>query len=431
MKKEKFVNNLLEFIKKSPTPFHAVSNMEEILSKAGFIKLEESDTWDLKKEKGYWVTRNDSSLIAFYLGKNKAPMSMTGAHTDSPCLKIKPRPEITNNSYIRLGVEIYGGALLNPWFDRDLSMAGRVSFLGKNKKIMSKIINFNRPVAVIPSLAIHFDREANRKKSINPQEDMPPILFVGNDDKKFDFKNLLKEQVEKEYHGIIADCILDFEISLYDCQPPAFTGLDKNFITGSRLDNLISCFAGVMGITQKNKNRSCLLVCNDHEEVGSKSAPGADGPFLGSVLKRIYPGPQEMARAISASMMISADGAHGIHPNFPAKSDKNHAPVLNRGIAIKINANHRYASNSETSAIFRYLCMGLNIPVQEFVMRSDMACGSTIGPITSGKIGIKTVDVGVPMLAMHSVREMAGADDVFYLYKALQKYFKGSFLSNL
>ncbi len=431
MKQEEFIINLLRFIKKSPTPFHAVSNMEEILSKAGFIKLDESAGWNLKNEKGYWATRNNSSLIAFYIGKNKSPMSMAGAHTDSPCLKIKPRPEIINNFYLKLGIEVYGGALLNPWFDRDLSMAGRVTFLDKNKKIISRTINFERPVAIIPSLAIHFDRGANKKKSVNPQEDMPPILFTGDDNKKFNFKKLLKEQVEKEYDDIIVDSVLDFEINLYDSQPPGLTGFDKNFITGSRLDNLISCFAGIMAITKKDQNRSCLLICNDHEEVGSKSASGADGPFLKSVMKRVYPGHQEMVRAISASMMISADGAHGVHPNFPGKSDINHGPVLNRGIAIKINANQRYASNSETSAIFRYLCGQLNIPVQEFAMRSDMACGSTIGPITSGKIGIKTVDVGVPMLAMHSVREMAGAHDAFYLYEVLHEYFKGSFWDKL
>ncbi len=347
---------------------------------------------------------------------------MAGAHTDSPCLRVKPEPEIVNKTYLQLGVEVYGGALLNPWFDRDLSLAGRVSYLSKDKTIKNVIIDFEIPIAVIPSLAIHFDRQANKERAINEQTDLPPILLQVSNEEKPDFREILLQQLKKQYPNIEAESVLEYELSFYDTQPPGYVGINKDFIASARLDNLLSCYTCLMSLTEADKNASCLLVCNDHEEVGSVSTSGAQGPFLESVLKRLCPSPEDLGRTIDRSVMVSADNAHGMHPNYANKFDDNHGPVLNQGPVIKINARQRYASDSHTAALFRYICQKIQVPVQTFVMRSDMACGSTIGPITAARIGIKTVDVGVPTFAMHSVRELAGAKDGFYLYKVLKAF---------
>lgn len=421
-----FNQGLLKFLEASPTPFHAVARMSEILDKFGFIRLYESQAWDLQKGARYYVTRNDSSLIAFTLGQwdlTDTGFRMVGAHTDSPCLKVKPQPEMITKSYLQVGVEVYGGALLNPWFDRDLSLAGRVTYLSKKETIENILIDFKHPIAVIPSLAIHLDREANKNRKINPQKDLPPVFLQISDEEKPDFREILLQQLKKQHPNINSESVLEYELCFYDTQPPSYVGLKQDFIASARLDNLLSCYTGLTGLTESGDNASCLLVCNDHEEVGSVSTSGAQGSFLESVLRRLCPSAEALSRTIDRSMMISADNAHGVHPNYADKFDDNHGPILNQGPVIKINANQRYASNSETIALFRYLCQKSQVPVQYFVMRSDMACGSTIGPITAGKIGVKTADVGVPTFGMHSVRELAGAKDAFYLYKVLKNFF--------
>jgi len=354
-----------------------------------------------------------------------------GAHTDSPCLKVKPNPEIINNNYLQLGVEVYGGALLNPWFDRDLSLAGRVSYLNEDGAIDHQLIDLEKAVAVIPSLAIHLDRDANDKRSINKQKDLPPILMKlpENDaDTSIDFKAILLKLVNVKNASLDvkpaqAEKVLSYELCFYDTQPPAVIGLHDDFIASARLDNLLSCYTGLMALIESDGKQNTLLVCSDHEEVGSMSAAGAQGPFLKSVLERLCGSDENLSRMIANSVMISADNAHGVHPNYADKHDGNHGPVLNNGPVIKINANQRYASNSQTSALFEHLCELADVPVQSFVVRSDMACGSTIGPITASEIGVKTVDVGVPTFAMHSIRELAGRWDAFYLYRVLKQFF--------
>ncbi len=429
MKNTLFNQELLHFLGASPTPFHAVETMVKSLLSAGFERLDEADIWMLVPGSRYFVTRNDSSVIAFTVGHEevaKFGFKMAGAHTDSPCLKVKPQPEIVKCGYYQLGVEVYGGVLLNPWFDRDLSMAGRVSYLTDQGELKNALIDFKYPVAVIPSLAIHLDRSANKERTVNPQKDLPPLLFLSEKGNQPDFHDLLLQQLLEQHPSIAAVKVLDYEVSLYDTQPPALIGFHQEFIASARLDNLLSCFVLMNSLIESETNHQHfnLMVCSDHEEVGSASACGAQGPFLESVLSRICDTQESMLRALDRSVMISVDNAHGVHPNFSEKHDANHGPILNEGPVIKVNANQRYASNSETAALFRHLCEQEQVPVQSFVVRSDMGCGSTIGPITASGIGVKTLDVGVPTFAMHSIRELAGHRDAFSLQQVLQGFYR-------
>ncbi|WP_259753587.1 M18 family aminopeptidase [Pseudomonas sp. GCEP-101] len=415
---------LIDFLAASPTPFHATQALARRLEEAGYQRLDERDAWRTEAGGRYYVTRNDSSLIAFKLGT--APLlenglRLVGAHTDSPCLRVKPNPELVRNGYWQLGVEVYGGALFAPWFDRDLSLAGRVTFRLAGK-VESKLIDFRTPIAVIPNLAIHLNREANMGWSINAQTELPPILAQVAAGETRDFRDLLGEQLQLE-HGITADAILDYELSFYDTQRAAVIGLDQAFIAGARLDNLLSCFAGLQALLGSSDEQSGLLVCTDHEEVGSCSACGADGPFLEQVLRRLLPEGDAFTRTVQRSLLVSADNAHGVHPNYADKHDGNHGPKLNGGPVIKINSNQRYATNSETAGFFRHLCLENEVPVQSFVTRSDMGCGSTIGPITASQIGVRTVDIGLPTFAMHSIRELAGSQDLHYLAKVLSAFY--------
>ncbi|RLA64550.1 MAG: M18 family aminopeptidase [Epsilonproteobacteria bacterium] len=420
MTQKTFLKDFLKFIYSSPTPFHAVSNMEKILRAKGYTSLEESGNWKLKKGEKYYVIKNDRSIVAFTYNNPTDGFRMIGAHTDSPCLKVKPNPDKEFKNYGQLGVEVYGGVLLNPWFDRDLSLAGKVSYLDNLGKIKSKLLNFQRPVATVPSLAIHLDKNANENRTINKQKDIPPL--IGQFKKGITFKDLLLKELKKQKKAAGIKKILDYEMLFYDTQEPSLIGLNEEFLTSARLDNLLSCYVGLMGLIGSSKKYNALLVCSDHEEVGSESNVGAGGPFLKHILERIYG--SDFSKMMAKSFMISADNAHGIHPNYSDKHDDSHGPIINNGPVIKINANQRYATDSETSAIFAHLCDKAKVPYQKFVVRSDMRCGSTIGPITSTLIGVKTIDIGVPQFAMHSIREMAGTDDVWYLYKAFLQFFK-------
>lgn len=424
MQKRKFNEGLLAYLADSPTPFHAVTNLAATLRDAGFTPLDEKDSWSLDPGK-YYVTRNGSSIVAFVLGKQDLAdtgIRLVGAHTDSPCLKVKPRPEKLTQGYLHLGVEVYGGVLLNPWYDRDLSLAGRVTCQETNNRIVNRLIDFKRPIATVPSLAIHLDREANNTRSINSQTDIPPVLMRA--DKKQSFEDIVKEQLRKEHRGARINRVLGYELSFYDTQAPAVTGLNGDFIASARLDNLLSCYTGMASLLEASPNVTSMLVCNDHEEVGSASAEGAQGPFLAAVIERLCTDRDAYHRTVAKSLLISTDNAHGIHPNYADKHDGNHGPILNKGPVIKINANQRYATNSETSAYFTHLCNQARVPCQAFVNRTDMACGSTIGPLTAKEVGVRTLDVGVPTFAMHSIRELGGVDDAHHLHKALVKFYK-------
>lgn len=424
MQQSDFTRDLFDFLRNSPTPFHAVEQAAQRLTAAGFEALSERDAWQLREGGRYFVVRNGSSIIAFVhgAGAEERGMRMMGAHTDSPCLKIKPNPELNSQGYWQLGVEVYGGALLAPWFDRDLSIAGRVSYLSNSGRLGSALVNFRKPVAVIPSLAIHLDREANNSRTINPQRELPPVLLQLSAGEQVEFRTVLAMQLRDERPDLDVARVTDYELCLYDTQPPALVGLRDEFIASARLDNLLSCYIGLSALVSSGTGLPALLVLNDHEEVGSQSAEGAQGPFLASVLERLYPNGETRQRVLSRSMFISADNAHGVHPNFADKHDAKHGPLINKGPVIKINANQRYATNSETASFYRWLSERLELPCQTFVVRTDMACGSTIGPITAANIGVRTLDIGVPQFAMHSIRELAGRDDAYILFRVLKEY---------
>ncbi len=411
------VEDLIDFIARSPTPYHAVENLAVKLEQAGYERLYEHDTWSPTPGK-YYLSRNDSSLIAIKLSNSPARngFRLIGAHTDSPCLKVKPNAISVNNGYAKLGVEVYGGALLNPWFDRDLGMAGRVTVGLKNSGIKNLLINIDHPIAFVPSLAIHLDRKANEHRSIDKQKHLPAVLCRTTME-TMDFNSVLHQQLKKQHSHQAFESILGFELSLYDCQKPSLVGLNQEFIASARLDNLLSCHAAIEALLQSGNTSNQVVVLNDHEEVGSGSTSGADGPFLSSALSRLCG--EALPQAISHSMLVSADNAHGVHPNYPEVHEPAHQPLINKGPVIKINHNQRYATNSETEAVFRSACEAAGVPCQSIVVRSDMGCGSTIGPITATRLGVRTVDVGVPQLAMHSVRELAGVQDAGYLCKAL------------
>lgn len=421
-----FNQSLLGFLQASPTPFHATSSMASILLSAGYTELFEDQAWQLKEQAGYFIRRNDSSIVAFWLADKSKPLRLLGAHTDSPCLKVKPNANITERGYFQLGVEVYGGVLLAPWFDRDLSLAGRVH-ARIDGKIQSVMINFERAIATVPSLAIHLDREANNSRTINRQTDIPPVLAIVGESKQ-DLNSILMAEVGKQFDSV--ESILDYELFFYDTQPPAVIGLDEEFIASARLDNLLSCHVGLQALLSSGSDQNKVFVCTDHEEVGSVSACGAQGPFLEHTIERIWPDIEERNRLMAHSLMISVDNAHAIHPNFFDKHDENHGPVINQGPVIKVNANQRYATNSFTSAVFKQVCNDVGVKYQSFVTRTDLGCGSTIGPAIASGLGVDTIDIGVPTFGMHSIRELAGSEDAYELTKVLTHFYEKASLTN-
>ena len=429
MNADEFNPGLLTFLNDSPSPFHAVKSLSVLLGSAGFTPHNLAQSWaesGAESDKLY-VTRNDSSLIAIRRGSStitECGLRIIGAHTDSPCLRIKPQPDIRRAGTVQLGVEIYGGVLLAPWFDRDLSIAGRINARRPDGTRASLLVDFKRPIASIPSLAIHLNRDIHKNRSINPQEEVVPILCDGREHSVESFRDILLQQAKGQYPNESLAEVTDFELSLYDTQPAAQVGLNGDFLASARLDNLLSCYVGLQALLNARTDQTIILVCNDHEEVGSTSSAGAQGPFLKQVLERLTKNREELSATLSHSVLISSDNAHAVHPNYESKHDPQHRPQLNQGPVIKFNANQRYATTSDTAALFRDLCREAQVPVQSIAMRSDMACGSTIGPLTSAVVGIDTVDIGAPQLAMHSIRETTGWQDPAFLYRALLAFFE-------
>jgi aspartyl aminopeptidase len=421
------LDDLLAFLGEATSPFHAVTALSRRLQDAGFTAVEHLDNTSFEAGQGYFVTANDSSIVAFRAGSGRCEegLRMIGAHTDSPNLSVKPNPLKQRSGTQQLAVDVYGGALLNPWFDRDLSLAGRVSFVNSTGDLASRLIDFRRPIAIIPSLAIHLDREANKNRSINPQTDILPLIagLPTDEGSSLNWGQFLAGQLGAQYPEEGAVRILDFELSLYDCQPPGLVGIDEAFFASARLDNLLSCHAGLTALLAADPAQWSLLVCNDHEEVGSTSAVGAQGPMLVDVLNSITGTAAASRRLRERSKMLSVDNAHAVHPNFSDRHDEAHGPLLNQGPVVKINRNQRYATSGEGSALLRLLAERAEVPLQHFVVRSDMGCGSTIGPITAAETGITTIDLGVPTLAMHSIRELAGTADIDYLGLLLTAFY--------
>lgn len=431
--------DLIAYVDRSPTPYHAVRESIRRLEKEKFTALSERDEWMLSPGDRRYVSRNGSTLIAFQVG-SRAParggFRMVGAHTDSPNLKLKPRSSFSKHGYRQLGVEVYGGVLLSTWLDRDLSIAGRVA-VRTGRGFEMRLVDLERPIARIPNLAIHLNRDVNRDGlKLNAQTHMPPIVCLQGEtsngrSKNGDETDVLRSILSRHLE-VPPEKIVDHDLSLYDTQKGALAGLEEEFIQSARLDNLASCHAAIDALVatlDDVPDGTRLIALYDHEEVGSKSAQGAAGPFLETVIARIVEAhakkePQSYARAIATSFHISADMAHAVHPNYGEKHEPQHMPLIGRGPVIKANAGQSYATDGESAAAFIDLCHEAGVEPQSFVTRTDLACGSTIGPITAARIGVKTVDVGNPMLSMHSVREMAGTLDVELMHRALVQHFQ-------
>ncbi len=423
---------LLGFISNSPTAYHAVSESIRLLERAGFEPLSEEDIWSLSPGDRRYTTRNATTLVAFVVGQKPPPESgfkLIGAHTDSPHLKLKPRPGYQAHGYVQLGVEVYGGVLLPTWLDRDLSVAGRVAVL-QDGQLTLRLVDLERPIGRVSNLAIHLNREVNQQGlKLNKQTHMPPIIGIASGEAPA--ISPLIERIARHL-SVAPEQIAEHDLSLYDTQQGAIGGLEDEFIFSARLDNLASCHSALQALIEAPSSHSTQgIVLYDHEEVGSESAQGAAGPVLETALRRVVEAtapeaPQGYARATARSMMVSADMAHAIHPNYPDRHESHHQPAMGDGPVIKTNANQRYATDGESAARFIACCQAQGFTPQSFVVRTDMACGSTIGPISAARLGIKTVDVGNPMLSMHSVREMSCVKDHTLMHRALLAFLGSS-----
>jgi aspartyl aminopeptidase len=429
--KEEYNRGLFRYLDNSPTAFHAVSEMRNFLIAEDWIELQENTPWQLKPGSSYFVIRENCALVAFTLGSEEFPekgFRIIGSHSDSPGLQIKPHADVKSAPYLQLGVEIYGGPLLNPWFDRDLSLAGRVCCSDNSNNLLDYIIDFKRPLLTIPSLAIHFDREANNGRPIDKQKFLPPLLAQEISGQLPEFSQILREQIGQQYPESAIKEILGFDLFCYDHQKAGYIGINNDFITSSRLDNLLSCHVGMMAMCAAGTERNTLFICTNHEENGSTSTTGAHGSFIEDIFARILPAPETRQIALRNSFFISIDNAHAVHPNFRDKSEPNHEVILNGGPVIKVNANQRYATNSRSASLFKIIASEAEIPVQEFVMRTDMACGSTIGPMTAAKLGVETIDIGAPTLSMHSIRELTGSTDPYMMFKVVRSFLSSSYI---
>lgn len=434
---------LLNFIDASPSPWHAVASAKHTLLTAGFTELFEVDAWQLSPNSAYFVSRGDASLIAFRTSAHAlidTGFAMVGAHTDSPGLRLKPNAAFTNHGTLSLGVEVYGGPILATFTDRDLSLAGRVQVrvnagLDTNKHTQhsvceNRLSRFENSTVRLPNLAIHMNREVNDKGlKLNKQTELPLIFGAYETSGKSSPQDVFIAAVANQL-GVKTTDILGWEFNVFDTQKGVFWGQDNAFIANSQLDNLASCHAALTAITQvaqPNKTTICALF--DHEEVGSESATGASGSFLNDVVTRIIESDcknatqEKRARILSKSFFISADMAHAYHPNHPNAYEPCHHVHVNQGIVIKHNANQRYATNGDTAAKIILLCEQANVPFQQYSHRSDLGCGSTIGPMIASGLGVATADIGAPMWAMHSLRESAGVCDHQYMIDLLATFY--------
>jgi len=425
--------DLLAYIDRSPTPYHAVAESVRRLAAANFTSIDESEQWEFAPGDRRYAVRNDGSLIAFQVGAASpadAGFRIVGAHTDSPNLRLKPLADSDRHGYRQLGVEPYGGVLLHTWLDRDLSLAGRVT-VRENGRVRNVLVDFARPLLRVPNLAIHLQRELRTEGlKLNAQQHLAPVAGLEGTPPLAEW--LATELKAQQLADVAPDAILAFDLMTYDLQPSSVVGLGGEFLSAPRLDNLASCHAAVTALLSAPAEPAPAftraIALYDHEEVGSRSAAGAAGSFLADVLERTVAGfkggaPQGLARALAQSTLISADMAHAVHPNYADRHEPGHQPKVGGGPVIKQNAGLAYASDAVTAGEFANLCAQVGVSPQSFVSRSDLACGSTIGPITAARLGIRTVDVGNPMLSMHSCRELAGVADVAPMIDVLTRFF--------
>lgn len=414
------VKGLFDFIDTSPTCYHAIQNVKNRLEMAGFLELSEKANYELEAGKKYYVVRNDSSVIAFELPENTPEgFRITASHSDSPCFKLKENADsCLENTYVKFNVEKYGGMILSTWLDRPLSVAGRV-VIKEGKKFVSKLVNFDENLCVIPNLAIHLNREMNKGVEYNPQVDMQPIWSGNKEDKIY---HLIAEKLE-----IAPEEILGADLFVYNNQKACFIGNDNAFIGAPRLDDL-ECVYGTMEGFLESKNDSYIkmLCVFDHEEVGSCTRQGADSDFLETTLQRIAEAmkyEKQLPAMVADSMLISADNGHALHPNHPEKSDTTNRPVLNGGMVIKYHGNQQYTTDSYTGAIVKSICKEQEIPYQTYHNRADVPGGSTLGNISIAHCSVPSADVGLPQLAMHSAFETAGAKDIEMFKKFITGFY--------
>ncbi len=413
------LDDLRSYLDSSPSPFHAASTAADRLTTAGFTEVVDGADWTDLPTDGF--VRRDGGVVAWRVPDGvtaDAPFRLAGAHTDSPCLRVKPYPDQAQSSWKQLNVEVYGGILNNSWLDRDLGVAGRLTMADGSHVL----VDVAEPIARVPQLAVHLDRGVNAEGlKLDPQQHLRPVWGVGTTGPG-EFAQWIAEQAGTDLPAF-------WELCLYDVQPAAVIGADRSMLASGRLDNLLSCWAAIDALVGAEPSDAVsMIVLNDHEEVGSSSTTGAGGPLLERALERHVTargGDRDaLLRSLATSSCISADNAHAIHPNYTDRHDPEHYPVLNAGPAIKINSNQRYATSSATAAAFRRACEAADVPFQTFVSRNNMPCGSTIGPLTATRLGIDTVDVGVPQLSMHSARELCGTADPASLAAALRASFE-------
>lgn len=417
------LDDLLSYLRYSPTPFHAVDQARHRLEAHGFRALDEAEPWDRLTAGSYFVTTSGTNVIAFVLPEardHRRSFRIVGAHTDSPNLRLKPHASYTSEGYAQLGVEVYGGALLNSWLDRDLGIAGRVLVQDDRGGIASRLVAIEKPLLRVPQLAIHLDREVNDKGLVlNRQDHLAPVLGLASSGTSFD-------KLIAEAAGVAAERVLGSELMLFDITPPTQGGAAGELLFSARLDNLAMCHAAITALSRVSRPTAIpVIALFDHEEVGNMSAAGAAGAVLPRILERLVGTREELHQACARSTCVSADMAHAVHPNYASRHEPRHRPQLNGGPVIKVNSQQRYATSAATAAMFAQLCQAEDVPVQHYAHRTDLPCGTTIGPVTAAMLGIATVDVGNPMLSMHSARELAGAKDPELMARVLTRYLHG------
>lgn len=427
---KKLALELIDFLYDSPSACHGVKETQKILDENGFIEIKEADKWDLQAKGKYYVIKNDSALIAFEVGTGdieETGFRLIGAHTDVPGFRIKPNPQmISEGKYVKLNTEVYGGPILHTWFDRPLSIAGKVSLKGASPlKPETRLVNINKPLLIIPSLAIHMNREVNEGFKINRQVDTLPLLGLINDklEKEDYLMNILAEELQ-----VNKEDILNFELGLYEYEKGMLIGMNEELISSGRFDDLWMVYAGIRALVDSRENEATkVMICIDNEEIGSLTAEGANSTLLNNILERITLGlgkdREGYYRTLANSIMISADLAHAVHPNLGDKHDPTNRPVLEGGPVLKIAASGSYSTDSFNGAVFAGVCEAAGVPFQKFVNRSDVRGGTTIGPVTAANLTIPVIDMGAPVLGMHSIRELASVKDNYYTVKAFTEFF--------